>query len=96
MPSMARFSAGEIVKLILAFVSTFIFASCVGMPITAAEKVSAVAELELNKKCDWAIMAALIPPSMGVASVCSKPFEMIYDDELITLDCRRRCKEKGL
>lgn len=53
-------------------------------------------EKKMIDRCEFAVKAARIPPSIPVAVVCEKPFRMIEEDEVITVDCRKFCKERGI
>lgn len=47
-------------------------------------------------RCEFAVMAARVPPSIPIKVICEKPFKMIDDDEMVSVDCREYCKVKGI
>lgn len=82
--------------LILVFCLVSIIAGGVSCTSRLARADMVDDEKKMIERCEFAVKAARIPPSIPVAVVCEKPFQMIDGDEVVTVLCRKFCKERGI
>lgn len=47
-------------------------------------------------RCEFAVQAARVPPSIPIKVICEKPFKMIEESEIVTVDCKEFCKVRGI
>ena len=58
---------------------------------------SRIARADQNDdRCRFAVLAARVPPKVSLKLVCEKPFQMIEGEDVVTVDCRKYCKARGL